>query len=210
MNYDEKAEPAEQLLEQFYQCAALFQRGRHLFMHERMLEGMNKHSQARLLGILLKDDGLPQKEIVEIMDIRPSSVGELVGKLEQSGLAERRENEHDKRVTNVFLTEAGRAAAQKAETMRANVDLFIGLDAEEQTQLSQLMGKLIASLKTRFVQRDLEWPEGRPGRPCGARPPFGVHADPRDHFAGWGAWQAVPVHQGARPSAEPESDRENT
>lgn len=111
--------------------------------------GQPHRAQGRLLMKLLEQDGMALREIVQEMDIRPSSATELVAKLEQAGLVERRSNPEDKRVTNVYLTEAGRERAEemqggKQQRMEA---LFGGLTQEEQQQLSALLGKLIESLK---------------------------------------------------------------
>ncbi|HML47259.1 MAG TPA: MarR family transcriptional regulator [Clostridia bacterium] len=225
---------SRKLFEQFRQCAVLFQRGMHRHPHPPFREVAIKRSQARLLDILLEEDGQSLKDIVERMDIRPSSAGELVGKLEQSGLVERRENPTDKRVVNVFLTEAGRKEAERNAEERVDRDLFSGLDEQEQEQLSGLMEKLIASLKARFDQpgawglyRDREegcrsmGPHGRPGPwpphggpgPC---PPHGFHGPcdglgprhPRGREMFWGPEGPRAPREGLEPEREDEPDSE--
>lgn len=217
---------SRKLFEQFRQCAILFQRGMHRHPHPPFREMVVKRSQARLLDLLLEEDGQSLKDIVERMDIRPSSAGELVSKLEQSGWVERRENPTDKRVVNVFLTEAGRAEAERNAEERVDRDLFSGLEEQEQEQLSRLMEKLIASLRARFDQPGAwGWdphhgragghcPHGPHGRP-GPWPPHGPHGfhgphggmEPHPPHGRGRAWDAE-ARQDRREAPEPEHEEE--
>jgi len=110
------------------------------------------HAQGRLLGLVYDCDGLSLSAIVDQMDIRPSSASELVSKLEQQGYVRRETNADDKRVTNIFITEAGRAHYESFASVRADrsAELFGGLTAEEQQELSALLDKLAASLKEKL------------------------------------------------------------
>lgn len=100
--------------------------------------------QGRLLHMLTQNDGVFIKDIVEAFDIRPSSASELVAKLEKQGLVRVESDAGDKRTRKVFLTDAGKALAEK---MRPNHDdLFNGLAEEEQTSLLELLKKMNASL----------------------------------------------------------------
>lgn len=140
---------AEALLNQLYQSVNL--------MHRTRAEGGREHGrhsdrgQGRLLALLLRQDGLSHKDIVQEMDIRPSSAGELVSKLEQAGYVQRSYNESDKRISNVYLTAEGRevAAHNSADHAARLEQLFSGLTEQEMQQLSALMGKLIDSLRER-------------------------------------------------------------
>ncbi|MCL2881593.1 MAG: MarR family transcriptional regulator [Coriobacteriia bacterium] len=110
------------------------------------------HAQARLLQLLDERDGRSLSEIVEELDIRPSSASELVSKLEQQGYVKRETNADDKRVTNIFITDEGKAhyATYAAARAKRDADFFDGLSDEEQKQLSELLAKLSASLKEKL------------------------------------------------------------
>lgn len=169
------------LLEQFYRCFALLQRGQHVARREQPgPEGMIHRGQARLLEILLHKDGIAQKEIVDLLDIRPSSAGELVGKLEQQGLAQRREDPADRRIARVYLTEAGRTQAQAHQSRREERSnaCFDGLSEAEQAQLGELLGKLASSLKEKTGGMDV--------------------TDPRHHGHGHGHDHGHGPHHGGR------------
>jgi DNA-binding MarR family transcriptional regulator len=169
--HDEKnLSSAETLSRQFHKVSNLMQRHRFAFKkeqgrpidhssdtrgaesHRGHHHGLDKtvpHGQGRLLRLLKETDGLPLKDIVEALDIRPSSASELVAKLEQNGYVSRTTNAEDKRVVNVFITPAGLARiAEKISERKQRLDnLYAALDEQEQKQLSALLGKLISSLK---------------------------------------------------------------
>jgi len=118
--------------------------------HHGELKGadMQRIGQGRLLAFLLEKDGISQKELSELLRITAASVSELINKLENDGYIERKQNESDKRVTNIFLTEGGRFFSQKMEEARLQVakDFFVALGEDEQTQLLSLIQKVIDSI----------------------------------------------------------------
>ncbi|MNC38998.1 putative HTH-type transcriptional regulator YusO [compost metagenome] len=149
------AELSETILQQIHHFSNLMHRERHQ-QRFNMNSGLHvNRGQGQLMGILLESDGLPQKELSAILHIRPSSLGELVFKLEQNGYVERRANEKDKRITNVYLTKKGRGIVQEITKSRSSFihPLFSGLSEEELTQLSALMGKLIESAEANQAER---------------------------------------------------------
>ncbi|HCC01052.1 MAG TPA: hypothetical protein DEP42_07575 [Ruminococcaceae bacterium] len=114
MNGDERRlehADAEKLFEQIRDCTKLMgslASDEHRRLHLENHQSPIGRGQALVLRILSQDDGLPQMMLAEKLDIRPSSLGELVSKLETNGFVERRKNQADKRVYNVFLTVKGR------------------------------------------------------------------------------------------------------
>lgn len=122
--------------------------------HHGALKGadMQRIGQGRLLAFLLEKDGINQKELSELLRITAASVSELINKLEKDGYIERKQNESDKRVTNIFLTEGGRFFSQKMEEARLQVakDFFVALDEDEQKLLLSLLEKVINSLSGDF------------------------------------------------------------
>lgn len=168
----------EKLMMQFHQCMNLMHR--QWFAGKRR-EDFSHRGQGHLLRILMKQDGMTQKEIVEEMDIRPSSASELVTKLEQNELIRKETNEQDKRVTHIFLTDKGREAAQKiAEGRNSGMfDMFSSMTEEEQQQLSLLLDKLITSLKSRDDDREEPFIHGP-----GPRHHFDMDKHGPEHFHG--------------------------
>jgi DNA-binding MarR family transcriptional regulator len=98
------------------------------------------------------EDGLTQKDLSDKLQIRLASLGELVSKSQQNGYVEKRVNEKDKRVSNVYITEEGRKAIEGAMNARMGLVevIFSGLSEEEINQLSILMDKLVNSIEQSF------------------------------------------------------------
>ena len=77
--------------------------------HHGPMPGRPPHREReRVLTLLQESDGISQRKLALILDIRPQSLSELLGKLERDGLIRREKNEDDKREILVSLTEVGR------------------------------------------------------------------------------------------------------
>ncbi|MBQ6560408.1 MAG: MarR family transcriptional regulator [Erysipelotrichaceae bacterium] len=100
----------------------------------------------RILSMILDADekGLNQKQLTEQLHINPSSVSEMVDKLEADRYVERIVNQEDKRSTLITLTEKGKARAYevKDEYLQQCSKLFSALSEEEKTELLRLLNKL--------------------------------------------------------------------
>ena len=79
-------------------------------------------NQLRLLRLLDNKGELTNSDLVEALDIRPSSVSALVQKLEDLGLISRRESETDKRVQLIALTDDGKKFIEKLSADLATRD----------------------------------------------------------------------------------------
>jgi DNA-binding MarR family transcriptional regulator len=125
----------------------------HLDFTDRKHPGAR--SQGRLLRLLLERDGILVKDIVEELDIRPSSASELVAKLEKRGFVRTETDSQDKRAKRVYITEKTDEFAEriKASHSEAAAEVLAALSAEEQEQLLTLLRKIIASLEQRAEGR---------------------------------------------------------
>ncbi len=153
--------------------------------------------QHRVLAVLAKEGTLMQSQLAEILDIRLSSLTELLSKLADRGLITRTTDENDKRVTNVSLTDSGKEAVDGHDDNSDDLlnTLFDGLTDEELDQLNGLLDKLNTSLKEKLPDRG-DRPDGdfhhHPhggfgpgfGGPHGHHGPFGhgPHGGPRGRF----------------------------
>lgn len=101
--------------------------------------------QQQVINILGSEDGMTQGNLAELLDIRPSSLAELLKKLEKSGAVERIEDENDKRIKRVFLTEKGRERIVTNANIREDLSaqFFAGLTSEEQIELSNYLDKIM-------------------------------------------------------------------
>lgn len=124
--------------------------------------------KGRLLSVLKQKDGLTQRELCEELDIRPSSVGELVRKLEANGLVMRQNNADDRRVMNVYLTESGREFVDKTSSVQSEIraNLFKEISEEEKDTFARVLQKMIISLENEYPMQNADTDCMKPGRHC--------------------------------------------
>jgi DNA-binding MarR family transcriptional regulator len=150
-------EKKHDLLERFIHIQWLFIRHHH---HSHRLHGPtgNPYSgQGRVLKLLKMQPEISQKDLSELLDMRPQSLGELLSKLERNGYITRTASESDKRVMTVRLTEKGAEAGNPDERQPDDGDLFDCLSEEEQDNLSEYLDRIINEFEKRFgYERD--WP----------------------------------------------------
>ena len=80
----------------------------------------------RLLDCAAKNPGVSSRELCEILDLRPSSLSEMLARAEAEGLVVRAVDETDRRVQRITLSEKGRRLITDMETAR-------DLDARKKT-----------------------------------------------------------------------------
>lgn len=114
----------------------------------------NQRGQFRVLHLLAKQDNITNSDIVEALDIRPSSVSVLVSKLEHSGLIKRHNSSTDKRVSLITLTDKGRSFIESSRKFKdeLSASMFESLTADEQQQLFKLLNKLTIDLESKEPQ----------------------------------------------------------
>lgn len=133
------------------------------------------HAQENVLSIIRERGSIKQAELLELLDVRSSSLSELLGKLQRNGLIERTRNEKDKRSFIISATQqagappAGRWQGQgrhKGRQQSADA-LFACLDAAERQQLGTLLQKLIGSLENEGLCPDCSDGPDTAGASCG-------------------------------------------
>ncbi len=155
-------------------------------------EGPRGRSQERALTQIALRDGISQRELLEKLGIQPSSLSELLGKLEKGGMIERRQSEDDHRQVNIHISEAGKRYLERVNDRSRHLIPFDALSGDEQDRLSALLDKLIGSAENAcqaqglpmFPPRPREFgpdfrPHGAPGRfphdlPRRCPPPHGM------------------------------------
>lgn len=115
-------------------------------------------SQNRVLRILEKHGELTQRQLQDIMGIQQGSLSELLKKMEEHGLIDRRQSPDDRRQILVRLTERGEAQSQLNHERMAQqaVELTAVLSGEEQQQLQVLLAKLLDSWEERREKEPVE------------------------------------------------------
>ncbi len=123
--------------------------GNLMHQNHRLMGRMGMHNpmrhysgQNRLLEVLKKNEGkMTTSQLAEVLDIRPSSVSELVGKLEKAEFIVRKKDEQDKRITTIELTEKGRHSLLDNEDKKEDFTekFFSPLTKEEQEEFDRLI-----------------------------------------------------------------------
>ena len=104
---------------------------------------------SRILDLLSKSDGLSQREIAELLGIRPQSASEAIASMEGQGLIEKRVNEADKRSSLIYITQAGkqRQIELRNERIENARKIFEPLSEQEKQTLLELLNKAASSLQ---------------------------------------------------------------
>lgn len=130
--------------------SALHRLGRQMHRHAHSFKHERGHyrEQSKLLLLIAQNEGVIHRDLAEEMDVRPSSMTEMLVKMEQLGLVVRKQDEKDQRVIHIYLTEAGKVAAEKSKnaTKQLTDTLFKSFSDEEIKQMLQLTLKLCDDL----------------------------------------------------------------
>ena len=144
-------------------------------------EGPRGRSQERALTQIALRDGISQRELMEKLGVQPSSLSELLGKLERGGMIQRRANEEDRRQVNLYINESGRKYLERVNDCDQNLIPFDALSEEEAEALEALLDKLIAGAENACADKGLPMYPPRP-REGGFVP--GAPFDRRPHRPG--------------------------
>lgn len=108
--------------------------------------------QIRVLHIIANNDGLSQKELAALLDVRSASMSELLDKLERSNLIYREKDELDKRITHVLLSPDGRELVNSSQNQTDFAEvLFGGLSTEEKYSFYSVVKKLCAVFEAQEI-----------------------------------------------------------
>src|SRR5437588_10765581 len=107
--------------------------------------------QLATLMLLDEEGGLTIKQIAELLGRSMSVASRLIDQLVERGLVSRREDEQDRRMKRVAITEQGRTFIATLERRRAEVQLVVmeHLSVEEQAVVAQAMALLAEASQRR-------------------------------------------------------------
>lgn len=94
-------------------------------------------AQWRLLVRLVKEEGVAQARLAELLEIEPISVSRLLDRMEDGGWIERRQDAADRRVRMIFPTPKAREAYVVVKSMAGEVyeEALTGVSAEARRAL---------------------------------------------------------------------------
>ncbi len=99
--------------------------------------------EALVLLVFSRQGSLPMKVMGQRLQVHPTSVTNIVDRLQADQLVERSGHPTDRRTTLVTITEAGRQRQKTATVALTDIDFgLVGLDAEHKTQLTALLTRV--------------------------------------------------------------------
>ncbi len=108
-------------------------------------------AQARTLVRISRHQGIRQVDLAELLEIQPITLARLIDQLAAGGLVERRNDPHDRRAYQLFLTTA--AAPQLDAIQRVGeairIDALQGFSAKEAAQVMMALRKVRDNLGAR-------------------------------------------------------------
>ena len=119
----------------------------------------------RLMECVAANPGVSSRELCEALDVRPSSLSEMLARAESDGLITRAADENDRRVQRVSLSEKGRARVAEMETAR-NEDAkkkTSCLTEEEKERFCNYCNRLSEHIESLALDLPEDFPEDFPG-----------------------------------------------
>lgn len=124
----------------------------HLYsvMNYQKLQQLGIHpGQVPMICIIHSQEGINQKELADMLHIKPPTVAVAVKRMENAGILTRKQDQNDARITRVYLTEEGKKVAQEI-LVQVDEDervLTAFLSEEEKRTALNLLEKMIQSLE---------------------------------------------------------------
>jgi MarR family transcriptional regulator, transcriptional regulator for hemolysin len=105
-------------------------------------------AQWRLMVRLVKEEGVAQARLAELLEIEPISVSRLLDRMEEGGWIERRPDANDRRVRMIFPTDKSRQAFAAIKSVAGDVydAALAGLTADEKRVLVKALTAIITNL----------------------------------------------------------------
>ena len=130
----------------------------------------------RLLACAAENPGVSSRELCELLDVRPSSLSEMLARAEADGLLTRAVDEEDRRIQRISLSEKGQRILSDMEAVRS-------LDAQKKTacftdEEKQQFCALCNKLSEHIERLALDLPEDRRMPPPPPGPGFPPHEGP--------------------------------
>jgi DNA-binding MarR family transcriptional regulator len=101
-----------------------------------------------LLRHLQRNDSCSIGELAEHLDVRSSTMSQMVDRLEKNGIVYRASNQKDARIKTVILSEKGKEIIQEREMIWVDslAQPFQNFSTEEKETLLNLMDKLVSHI----------------------------------------------------------------
>lgn len=107
--------------------------------------------QWRVLAYLSQMEGCLQRELADVVEVRPMTIGRLLERMQARKLVVRRRDPSDRRAQRVYLTPRARDAVRTMRSIGRNCsrDAVRGLSGAERDLLTGLLARVRANLARR-------------------------------------------------------------
>jgi DNA-binding MarR family transcriptional regulator len=122
-----------------------------LHAHAALEEVGVYRGQNFILTALGEEEGLAQSELADRLLVRPPTISNSLERMEAAGWIERRPDPCDRRISRVYLTEAGRALREVVAALWHDLEAqtFAGLTSEQRDSLWQMLHQIRENLRLR-------------------------------------------------------------
>jgi DNA-binding MarR family transcriptional regulator len=104
--------------------------------------------QATVLCVVAKQEGLTQSEIAGQLSVQGATISNMLRRLEEAGLVNRRRDPQDNRLVRVYLTEAGVQKERSINEQFGNLQelIFKGISEEGRVILRRWLQQIIMNI----------------------------------------------------------------
>ena len=112
-------------------------------------------SQWWVLAFISRNDGLPQTQLANELDVGKVALGSLIDRLQTAGFVERRADEKDRRVKRVHLTDKARKLISQIEPVNDsfNARILKGIPRDDLEQTSRTLYEMKKNLIALLADR---------------------------------------------------------
>lgn len=156
---------SDKISSELYDALQKLNRYIHRSKHREMniKDGIHR-GQRKLLLLISENDGIIQRDLAEMLDMRPSSLTEVLSNLEKNSLIKREQDEKDRRVMHVYLSEEGKGLLEEIRKVNNSLpdSIFSCLTTEEKEKMIDMVNKVnnnledLDSLKEKDEDRNIK------------------------------------------------------
>jgi len=105
-------------------------------------------AQWRTLTTLIRNEGINQGKLAELLEVEPITLCRMVDRLEEAGHVERRRDPHDRRAWQIYLTDSARPLIDQLRTIADAMfdSALAGIDPTRQAAFIATLNDIRANL----------------------------------------------------------------
>ncbi|KAF2957752.1 hypothetical protein AS159_04885 [Thermotoga sp. Ku-13t] len=127
----------------------MVQRLQFQILHKELEKHGIHPGQPPMLMIVANHEGITQNRIAEELNVKPATVAIMLRRMERAGLIRREQDEKDRRLQRVYLTEKGKLYCDFLKQHSQSMETVItkGFTDPEKKQLESFLSRIITNLE---------------------------------------------------------------